>query len=71
MLLIVERRESGELQVKGMQLRMLEKMLREANSSLYSFSVSVCLHIHVMGCMWKSTVYESWFFSFYHMGTGD
>lgn len=64
--------DCGELQGKGMQLWMLEKMLRETNSSLYSFRVTVCLHIHVMRCMWKSknSLWEL-VFSFYHMGPGD
>lgn len=55
--------DCGELQGKRMQLQMLEKMLRETDSSLYSFCVSVCLHIHVMRCIGSQrTVYESWFF---------
>lgn len=55
--------DCGELQGKGMQLQMLEKMLRETDSSLYSFCVSVCLHIHAMRCIGSQrTVYESWFF---------
>lgn len=55
--------DCGELQRKGMQLQMLEKMLRGTNGSLYSFSVlCVCTYMSWDACGSQRTVYESWFF---------